>query len=184
MGGPHRRDRRTIPRRTSSERTLAQRGPHALRLRHQRRRRANAASKKAAETLADWGPNVRARFKVVADTDVTSEMMAARQPGPRRHAKVNQIVAGIDSELPIRQDDAGTKAGGKRVAGAGASFRLDYPNPVAPGRLVRVFSASTTAGFERLVSDGAGQRLLRPTPTTWSSTRTARSRSRACSATT
>jgi poly(3-hydroxybutyrate) depolymerase len=118
---------------------------------------ANEASKKAAETLADWGPNVRARFKVVPDKDVTSDVMLANNLILFGSAKVNQIVAGIDSDLPIRQDDGGTKAGGRRVAGAGASFRLDYPNPVAPGRLVRVFSASTTAGFERLVSAAPGK---------------------------
>jgi pimeloyl-ACP methyl ester carboxylesterase len=118
---------------------------------------ANEASRKAAETLADWGPNVRARFKVVADKDVTSNLMLANNLVLFGSAKVNQIVAGIESELPIRQDDEGTKAGGKRVAGPGASYRVDHPNPVAPGRLVRIFGATSTPGFERLVSMAPGQ---------------------------
>jgi pimeloyl-ACP methyl ester carboxylesterase len=118
---------------------------------------ANEASKKAAEALADWGPNVRARFKVMADKDVTSDVMLANNLILFGTAKVNQIVAGIESDLPLRQDDAGTKAGGKHVAGPGASFRLDYPNPVAPGRLVRIFGASNTPGFERLVSTAPGK---------------------------
>ena len=118
---------------------------------------ANEASKKAAETLADWGPNVRARFKVVADKDVTSDLMLSNNLVLFGNAKVNQIVAGIDGDLPVRQDDGGTKAGGKRVAGPAASFRLDYPNPVAPGRFVRVFGAASTPGFERLVSTAPGK---------------------------
>jgi poly(3-hydroxybutyrate) depolymerase len=118
---------------------------------------ANEASKKAAEALADWGPNVRARFKVVADKDVTSDLMLSNNLVLFGNAKVNQIVAGIASDLPVRQDDGGTKAGGKRVAGPAASFRLDYQNPVAPGRFVRVFAASSTPGFESLVSTGPGK---------------------------
>ena len=74
-----------------------------------------------------------------------------------KYAKVNQIVAGIDGNLPVRQDDSGTMAGGKRVASPAASFRLDYPNPVAPGRFVRVFAAASTPGFERLVSTAPGK---------------------------
>ncbi|HEX9187471.1 MAG TPA: prolyl oligopeptidase family serine peptidase, partial [Vicinamibacteria bacterium] len=36
----------------------------------------SAASKAAAEKLADWGPSVRARWRVLADTEVTPELMA------------------------------------------------------------------------------------------------------------
>ena len=118
---------------------------------------ANEASRKAAEAQADWGPNVRARFEVVADKDVTSDLMLANNLVLFGNAKVNQIVAGIEGDLAIRQDDGGTKAGGKRVAGPGASFRLDCPNPVAPGRRVRVFGATSTAGFERLVATAPGK---------------------------
>jgi poly(3-hydroxybutyrate) depolymerase len=118
---------------------------------------ATEASRKAAAAAADWGPNVRARFKVVADKDVTSDLMLANNLILFGNAKVNQIVAGIESELPLRQDEAGTMAGGKRVAGPGASFRLEYPNPVAPGRRVRVFGAASTAGFERLVATAPGK---------------------------
>jgi pimeloyl-ACP methyl ester carboxylesterase len=117
---------------------------------------ATEASRKEAETQADWGPNVRARWKVVADKDVTSDLMLSNNLVLFGTAKTNQIVAGIEGNLPIRQDDGGTKAGGTRVAGPAASFRLDYPNPVAPGRLVRIFGAASTPGFERLVSTSPG----------------------------
>ena len=43
------------------------------------------------------------------------------------------------------------------MAGPAASFRIDYPNPVAPGRFVRVFGAASTPGFERLVSTAPGK---------------------------
>ncbi len=118
---------------------------------------ANEASKKAAEAAADWGPNVRARFKVVADKDVTSDLMLGNNLVLFGNAKVNQIVAGIEGDLPVRQDDGGTKAGGKRVAGPTASFRIDYPNPVAPGRFVRVMGAASTPGFERLATTAPGK---------------------------
>ncbi|HEY6551841.1 MAG TPA: prolyl oligopeptidase family serine peptidase [Vicinamibacteria bacterium] len=137
--------------------SLAQYGAHLYVYGTKGEAAANEASKKAAEALADWGPNVRARFKVVADKDVTSDLMLANNLLLFGSAKVNQIVAGIESQLPLRQDDDGTKAGGKRVAGPRASYRIDHPNPVAPGRLVRVFGASSTPGFERLVSMAPGQ---------------------------
>jgi hypothetical protein len=110
------------------------------------------AARRSAQALADWGPNVRARFRVVADKDVTSDIMLANNLVLVGNAKVNHIVEGIERELPIRQDDGGTKAGGKRVAGPRASFRLEYPNPVAPARRVLVYSAASRAGFERLES--------------------------------
>jgi pimeloyl-ACP methyl ester carboxylesterase len=118
---------------------------------------ATEAARRAAQALADWGPNVRARWKVVADKDVTSDVMLANNLVLVGNARINNIVEGIERDLPIRQDDAGTKAGGRRVAGPGASFRLEYPNPVAPGRRVLVYAASSPAGFERLEAKGPGK---------------------------
>ena len=128
--------------------TLAQRGPHAYVYGTSGDAVENAAVKKAAETLADWGPNVRARFKVVADTEVTAEMMAAQNLVLVGNAKVNRVVARLAPRLALRQDASGTFAGARRVAGPEASYRLHTANPLAPGRYVLIFGAATEAGFK------------------------------------
>jgi len=110
---------------------------------------ATAAARQAAETLADWGPNVRARFKVLADTDVTPEIMAGQNLVLVGNAALNRVVARIADKLPLRQDASGTFAGAQRVAGPDASFRLSYPNPLAAGHYLLVYGAGSAAGFKR-----------------------------------
>jgi hypothetical protein len=99
--------------------------------------------------LADWGPNVRSHFPVVADTEVTPEMMASRNLVLVGNAAVNRVVARLVDKLPLRQDAEGTFAAGRRVAGPDASFRLHYANPLAPGRYVLVYGAGSAAGLKR-----------------------------------
>ena len=91
---------------------------------------------------------MRARFKVVADTDVTPEMMAAQNLVLVGNAKVNRVVARLAPRLALRQDASGTFAGAKRVAGPDASYRLHTANPLAPGRYVLIYGAATDAGFK------------------------------------
>ena len=128
--------------------TLAQRGPHVYVYGTGGDEAQNAAVRKAAESFADWGPNVRARFKVVADTEVTPEMMAAQNLVLVGNAAVNRLVARLAPRLALRQDPSGTFAGGKRVAGPGATFRLHSANPLAPGRYVLVYGAASEAGLK------------------------------------
>jgi hypothetical protein len=109
------------------------------------------ASKKVAQQLADWGPNVRARFAVVADTAVTADLMASRSLVLVGNAAVNQVVARLSGALPIRQDAAGTFAGGKRVAGPEGAFRLHHPNPQAPGRYLQVLGAGSAEALVRFL---------------------------------
>ena len=130
------------------------RGPHVYVYGTAATRRTNAAARQAAETLADWGPNVRARFAVVADTDVTPEMMASRNLVLVGNAAVNRVVARLAPKLALRQDAEGTFAAGRRVAGPDASFRLHYPNPLASGRYVLVYGAASEAGFKRFLPSG------------------------------
>lgn len=122
----------------------------------------NDAARKAAETLADWGPNVRARFPVVADTEVTPEMMASRNLVLVGNAAVNGVVARLSDKLPLRQDAEGTFAAGRRVAGPDASFRLHYANPLAPGRYVLVYGAGSAAGLKRFLPAPGGGRPPSP----------------------
>ena len=119
---------------------------------------ANAAARRGAEMLADWGPNVRARFPILADTEVTPEMMATRNLVLVGNAAVNRVVASLAEKLPVRQDAEGTFAAGRRVAGPDASFRLIYPNPLAPGHYVLVYGAGGAAGLKRfLPAPGSGR---------------------------
>ena len=111
----------------------------------------NVAARKAAERLADWGPNVRARLKVLADSEVTPEVMAARSLVLVGNASQNRVVAGLAKDLPLRQDATGTYAGTKRVAGKDAGFRLYYRNPRAPGRYLFVYGGGSAAALDRVL---------------------------------
>jgi hypothetical protein len=103
--------------------------------------------------LADWGPNVRARWRVLADTEVTPELMATHDLVLVGTAATNRVVAGL-AGLPIRQDATGTFAGTRRVAGPGATYRLTCPNPKAPGRLVTVYGGASPEALKRFVPAG------------------------------
>jgi len=109
------------------------------------------AARKAAERLADWGPNVRARFKVLADTEVTPQTMADRSLVLVGNAAVNRVVARVADKLPLRQDGSGTFAGARRLAGPGASYRLVYPNPRAAGRYLLVYGGGNAEALGRLL---------------------------------
>ena len=91
---------------------------------------------------------MRARFKVVADTEVTPEMMAAQNLVLVGNASVNRVVARLAPRLAVRQDASGTLAGARRVAGPNASYRLHAANPLAPGRYVLVYGAASDPGFK------------------------------------
>jgi pimeloyl-ACP methyl ester carboxylesterase len=134
-----------------------------------------AALKQVAERLADWGSNVRARWTVLPDTGVTSELMATHNLVLVGRASANAIVGQIEAQLPVRQDSEGTHVGARRVAGPGAAFRVQAPNPLSPGRLVLVYGGSPEAmarflpgsasrrpslGGEYIVVDADGQPAL------------------------
>jgi hypothetical protein len=89
----------------------------------------NLALRQAAERLADWGPNVRARFAVLADADVMPETMASRNLVLLGGAAVNRVVARVADRLPIRE----------------GAFRLVHPNPLAAGRYLHVYGARSAA---------------------------------------
>jgi dienelactone hydrolase len=134
-----------------------------------------AALKLEAERLADWGPNVRARWTVLPDTEVTPGLMATHNLVLVGSASANAIVGQIEAQLPVRQDTEGTHVGARRVAGPEAAFRVQAPNPLSPGRLVLVYGGSPEAmarsfpgsasrrpslGGEYIVVDADGQPAL------------------------
>jgi dienelactone hydrolase len=128
--------------------SLAQYGPHVYVYGTLGDAATTAASKATAERLADWGPSVRARWRVLADTEVTPDLMATLDLVLVGTSATNGVLAGLVG-LPIRQDASGTFLGGRKVAGPGATYRLIYPNPGATRRKVLVYGGGSPAALER-----------------------------------
>ena len=112
-----------------------------------------AASKAGAEKLADWGESVRAKWRVLADTEVTPELMAKNNLVLVGNPATNGVIASFVG-LPLHQDATGTWAGRLKVAGPGASYRLLCPNPGVPGRLLQIYGGGSPAALARLVASG------------------------------
>jgi dienelactone hydrolase len=113
----------------------------------------SAASKAGAEMLADWGPSVRARWRVLADTEVTPDLMATHHLVLVGTAATNRVLAGLVG-LPIRQDASGTYVENRKIAGPGATYRLQVPNPGAAHRLVLVYGGGSPAALKRFLPQG------------------------------
>jgi predicted esterase len=129
-------------------RSLAQYGPHVYVYGTLGDSATTAASKALAERLGDWGPSVRARWRVLADTEVTPELMATHDLVLVGTSVTNRVLAGLVG-LPLRQDASGTYANGRKVAGPGATCRLLHPNPGATRRRVLVYGGGSPAALER-----------------------------------
>lgn len=128
--------------------SLAQYGPHLYVYGTQGDAATTAASKLLAERLADWAPEARARWQVLADTQVTAELMASNDLVVVGTPTTNKVLADL-RELPLRQDGSGTFAGGRRVAGPRASYRLLHPNPLATQHRVLVYGGASPAALRR-----------------------------------
>jgi predicted esterase len=133
--------------------SLAQYGPHVYVYGTLGDAATTAASKAAAERLADWGPSVRARWRVLADTEVTPQTMTATDLVLVGTNATNRVLAGLYG-LPLRQDASGTWAGERKVAGPGATYRLLYPNPGANERRVLVYGGGSPEALKRFVPQG------------------------------
>ncbi len=68
-------------------------------------------------------------------------------------AATNRVLAGLVG-LPIRQDASGTFVENRRVAGPGATYRLQFPNPGAAHRLVLVYGGGSPAALKRFQPRG------------------------------
>jgi dienelactone hydrolase len=129
--------------------SLAQYGPHVYVYGTLGDEATTAAAKATAEKLADWGPSVRARWRVLADTEVTPELMSTKDLVLVGTDTTNRVLAGLVG-LPLRQDASGTYVSGRKVAGPAASYRLLFPNPGATRHRVLVYGAGSPAALERL----------------------------------
>ena len=134
--------------------TLVQYGPHVYVYGTNGDAATTAASKAGAEMLADWGANVRATWRVLADTNVTPEIMASQNLVLVGTAATNAVIAKMQDRLPLRQDATGTYAGARKVAGPGATYRLTHPNPLVPGRLVLIYGGGSPGALKRFLPAG------------------------------
>jgi predicted esterase len=128
--------------------SLAQYGPHVYVYGTLGDDTTTAASKATAERLADWGPSVRARWRVLPDTEVTPDMMSTNDLVLVGTNATNRVLAGLVG-LPLRQDASGTYVNDRKVAGPSAVYRLLYPNPGATRHRVLVYGAGSPAALER-----------------------------------
>jgi hypothetical protein len=128
--------------------SLAQYGPHVYVYGTLGDEATTAASKATAERLADWGPSVRARWRVLADADVTPDLMSTNDLVLVGTNATNRVLAGLVG-LPLRQDASGTYANGRKVAGPAASYRLLYPNPGATRHRILLYGGASPAALER-----------------------------------
>ena len=133
--------------------SLAQYGPHVYVYGTLGDAATTAASKAAAEKLADWGPNVRAKWRVLADSAVTPDLMATHDLVLVGTNTTNAVLAGLFG-LPVYQDATGTFAGGRKVAGPGATYRLLHPNPGATRRRVLVYGGGSVEALKRFLPRG------------------------------
>jgi dienelactone hydrolase len=129
--------------------TLAAYGPHVYVYGTLGDAVTTAASKATAERLGDWGPSVRARWRVLADTEVTPDLVASHDLVLVGTNATNRVLAGLVG-FPLHQDGSGTYVDGRKVAGPGASYRLLYPNPGATRHRVLVYGGGSPAALDRL----------------------------------
>jgi dienelactone hydrolase len=130
--------------------SLVQYGPHAYVYGTLGDAATTAASKTAAEMLGDWGPSVRASWRVLADTEVTPDLMTTHDLVLVGTSATNRVLAGLVG-LPIRQDASGTYVSDRKVAGPGATCRLLYPSPGAAHRRVLVYGGGSPAALKRFL---------------------------------
>jgi predicted peptidase len=108
------------------------------------------ASRSLAETLADWGPEINVRWKVVADRDITQAEIENNNLVLIGNSTINQIVARMKEKLPIEEKSGELKAADLIVNGKDIAYRLIYPNRLAPGRFVFIHGAGTETGLKNL----------------------------------
>jgi predicted esterase len=97
-----------------------------------------AAAKALGGALADWGPMVAAKFRVLADTEVTAADRARFNLVLVGAAPFNKLAAEVAVPMPD------TRPLGDRA------FRAVVPDARAPGKFALVLGAATPKGFARL----------------------------------
>jgi poly(3-hydroxybutyrate) depolymerase len=83
--------------------------------------------------------------RVIADTEVTDELLASHHVVLYGTPGSNRVLERIASKLPIRVERDGVLLGGQRLVSAGIGTKFIAPNPLAPKRYVIVQAAPTAA---------------------------------------
>jgi hypothetical protein len=109
-----------------------------------------SANRNLTEKLADWGPEVKVRWKIVADRELTPSDLEGSNLVLVGNSTINQLVARVKEKLPIEEQAERLKAGDQSVRGRDAAYRLIYPNPLASNRYVCIFGAGTAVGLRNL----------------------------------
>ncbi len=133
--------------------------------------RATDALRQAAERGSHGWPIWLWNFQqpVVADTDVTDEMMRDHHVVLYGTPGANSVLERMWSDLPITVQADGVRVGATVHRDVGVGVRFVYPNPIVHGRYVIVQASPTAAGVDRgnnlpdfladyYVYDGAGTR--------------------------
>jgi dienelactone hydrolase len=109
-----------------------------------------AANRDLAEKLADWGPGVKARWRVLSDREVTELEMKQCSLILIGGASNHLQIAELQSRLPVRQTAGGLQVNQQHYEGGNAAYRLVFPSPYAEGKYPLIYGASTTQGIKRL----------------------------------
>jgi hypothetical protein len=131
-------------------RTLAQAAAHAYIYGTGGGEAMTKTGREMAEQMANWGPGVKVSWQVLADTEVSEEILKTKSLVLFGSTSNNRILERIKTQIPIRETDNGYAAGAFSLEQKDASFRLVVPNPLAPGRYVLIFGAMTPEGLLRL----------------------------------
>jgi hypothetical protein len=86
---------------------------------------------------------------VIADTELTWEMMRDRAVFLYGNARNNSVLAGMGERLPIGVGEDYLVVRGERLEGAGIGARFVCPNPLAPDRYLVVAAGTTAEAVER-----------------------------------
>jgi len=93
---------------------------------------------------------VKVRWPVLADTEVSEEILKKNSLVLFGSTASNRILEQIKEKMPIKETGSGYSAGSFSLEQKDASYRLVAPSPLAPGRYVLIFGAMTAEGLLRL----------------------------------
>jgi predicted esterase len=88
---------------------------------------------------------VEVDFPVVADVDVTEEMISDRVLVLYGNARSNALIAKIGSKLPVKVVEEGIELRGTLYTTPDVGVRLVYPNPLNPERYVEVLAGNSAS---------------------------------------
>ncbi len=109
-----------------------------------------AANRELAEKLADWGPGIKARWRVLADRDATELDLKNNSMVLIGSSSNNRLLGELQKHLPVQQSAEGLTVNQQRFEGKDTAFRLTYPSPYAEGKYLLIYGASTVKGIKRL----------------------------------